>query len=287
MISTASGYGKYELPLLQNIFICLEPEAQNSDSDPVTATSSTVTVDWTALQAVFLTSCKSHVLFLLDCCFAASSAQYKDAESTVEAIVASGFESVAPLQGKDSFTTFLRAALRECRTNNERIYAGRLCSRVCASLNLERRILEHGGGRRVTPFHITFSNSEHRIMMCPLPKASNDPVTRQFLPQSKEGSSTRLTEVYVLLTGKGLGENADCLSASIFQVKQRKDRAAHLRLNRCWQHPLRRSGRYTAHRLLMELSTDQYFQTSPENGLHTTSMSFTRRNDLETMIFVC
>ncbi|KAI5859745.1 heterokaryon incompatibility protein-domain-containing protein [Durotheca rogersii] len=151
------------------------------DPGPLTESIATIpSVNWSALQSLFLNDCDSHVLFLLDCCFAASSVLSTDAKSTVEAIVAAGFESMAPLQGKDSFTTFLTAALRESRTEGLPVFAGRLCSRVSASLNQTKRISERNGGRRVTPFHISFSNLPDRIVIGVLPDSGDSPNAMEF-----------------------------------------------------------------------------------------------------------
>ncbi|KAH7010882.1 uncharacterized protein B0I36DRAFT_56897 [Microdochium trichocladiopsis] len=136
-------------------------------------------INWSALQSLFLDDCHSHVLFLLDCCFAASSVLSTDGASTVEAIVASGFESVAPLREKDSFTTFLTAALKESRNEEQPVFVGRLCSRISAKLNRTERISEREGGRRVTPFHIDFANTPERIVIGTLPDGAETPASTE------------------------------------------------------------------------------------------------------------
>jgi hypothetical protein len=126
-------------------------------------------VNWSALQGLFLDECDSCVLFLLDCCFAASAVQYTHGNSVVEAIVAAGVDRVAPLQGTDSFTRFLRETLRECRTKEETgIYSARLCSLISAKLNQTDSNMEKGTSRRVTPHHLVFSNRPSMIYLHPL-----------------------------------------------------------------------------------------------------------------------
>lgn len=152
-------------------------------------------VNWSALQSLFLDDCDSHVLFLLDCCFAASSVLSTNGASTVEAIVAAGFESVAPLRGKDSFTTFLAAALKESRNDKLRVFASRLCARICAKLNQTERMSERGGGRRVTPHHIPFSNTPERIVIGALLDVAEGPASIEeklqpvvpLIPMQEEG----------------------------------------------------------------------------------------------------
>ena len=127
-------------------------------------------VNWSALQSLFLDECQSHVLFLLDCCFAASVVQYTDGSSMVEAIVAAGFNRVAPLQGKDSFTRFLTEVLKECRNDHKAVYTNRLCSLVSSRMNQTDSRIERGTSRRVTPHHLFFSNSPSKIKLYPMNK---------------------------------------------------------------------------------------------------------------------
>ena len=126
-------------------------------------------VNWSSLQSLFLDESKSHVLFLLDCCFAASAVQFTHGRSVVEAIVAVGFDKVAPLQGKDSFTKFLTDVLKHNRVNQTGTYASRLCALVAAGLNQTRaRIGGKGSERRVTPHHLVYSNRPSTIFLYPL-----------------------------------------------------------------------------------------------------------------------
>jgi hypothetical protein len=139
------------------LWLCHDPATVQFDRNP--------RVNWSALQSLFINECRSHVLFLLDCCFAASSVQYTDATNTVEAIVASGFEGVAPLRGEHSFTTFLALELGDCRAKRQAIYANRLTSLVAARLNQTEWVEAGRRSRRSTPHHLVFSNSGESILV--------------------------------------------------------------------------------------------------------------------------
>ncbi|KAK8034169.1 heterokaryon incompatibility protein-domain-containing protein [Apiospora rasikravindrae] len=146
--------------------------ANNKDKDhiwychkPTSATMSTnPKVNWTSIQGLFQDECQSHVLFVLDCCYSAAVARYAHASSTVEAMVAAGFERVAPLRGAHSFTMFLIKVLKDMREGNEAAYADVVCRMVSAQLNrtdpaaAERSI-------RATPHHIPFSNRADKIVI--------------------------------------------------------------------------------------------------------------------------
>jgi hypothetical protein len=65
------------------------------------------TLEWFALQQYFLNT-KADVLFLLDCCSAASATTSSQTEvGTKETLAACGFESKAPEPGLHSFTSEL------------------------------------------------------------------------------------------------------------------------------------------------------------------------------------
>jgi hypothetical protein len=136
--------------------------------DPVTVPVNNPKVNWTALQALLLDECKSSVLFVLDCCFAGSAAQLTECSSNVKAIFAVGFEGVAPLQGKDSFTRFLTDSLNYYRARSQGIYAAWLCSVVSVTLNKTEHRVETGKSHRVTPWHTAFKNRPATIFLCPL-----------------------------------------------------------------------------------------------------------------------
>lgn len=151
----------------------VESELSCDSDDPTTVDSANnPKVNWSALQGLFLDECDSCVLFLLDCCFAASAVQYTDGNSVVEAVVAAGFNRVAPLQGTDSFTRFLTDVLKDRRNSKKPgVYVARLCSLVTAKLDKTDLNRDKGTSRRVTPHHIVFSNQASVIYLCPLDKS--------------------------------------------------------------------------------------------------------------------
>lgn len=120
------------------------------------------------MQSLFIDDCDAHVLFLLDCCFASASIKYLDGTSTLEALCASGFENVAPLSGKDSFTTFLVDILKDCRVKGAPIYAEKLRSKITAKMNRTYWQTEERQTRRVTPHHFNFSNKPACIFLSTL-----------------------------------------------------------------------------------------------------------------------
>jgi hypothetical protein len=132
---------------------------------PTTAAelAKTPKVNWSALQNLFLDEGESHVLLLLDDCFAGSIVQWTEGSKTLEAIVATGFDGVAPLQGKDSFTRSLTDTLRECRSEHKEMSVSRLCALVAARLNQTEWRMEKGSSRRVTPQYLNFSNANPTI----------------------------------------------------------------------------------------------------------------------------
>lgn len=122
-------------------------------------------VNWSTLQSLFLDECACHVLFLLDCCYAGSSAKQTSSTSNVEAIAAAGFEQMAPLRGSDSFTTFLTQVLKEGREKNTSMVASVLARRVSALLNSPQA---SGKGTRVTPQHFPLHNGKTFIEITPI-----------------------------------------------------------------------------------------------------------------------
>lgn len=131
-------------------------------------------VNWSRLQGLFLDECLSDVLFILDCCYSAAAAEYTNATSTVEALVATGFEGVTPLEGSDSFTSFLVMVLEELRLKGHAVFADVLCRMVSAKLN--RTDLKEAVERnRSTPRHIPFANKRRRIIIGELQDPSELP----------------------------------------------------------------------------------------------------------------
>lgn len=121
-------------------------------------------VNWSSLQGLFLDECQSDVLFVLDCCYSAAAAEYTHATSTVEAMVATGFEGVAPLRGDHSFTMFLVSVLKSRREEEKATFADALCRMVAAKLNRTdlKSALET---TRSTPRHIPFANKVDKIII--------------------------------------------------------------------------------------------------------------------------
>ena len=131
-------------------------------------------VNWSTLQSLFLDDCLSHVLFLLDCCYAGSSAKITNSTSTVEAIAAAGFEQVAPLRGSDSFTTFLTRVLKEIRNDEKTIVASVLARQISALLNSTEVARKDS---RVTPRHFPLHNGKGFIEIGPLPEQPSGPAS--------------------------------------------------------------------------------------------------------------
>jgi hypothetical protein len=129
-------------------------------------------VNWSTLQSLFLDDCSSHVLFLLDCCYAGSVAKITNSSSTVEVIAAAGFEQVTPLRGIDSFTTFLAKVRKEVRSEEKSIVASVLARQVSALLN-STDVAEKGV--RVTPRHFPLHNGRFFIEITPQPERTLNP----------------------------------------------------------------------------------------------------------------
>jgi hypothetical protein len=132
----------------------------SDDSEPTNPA-----VNWSTLQTLFLDDCLGHVLFLLDCCYAGSSAKIANSASIVEVIAAAGFEQVAPLRGPDSFSTFLTKVLKEIRSQEATIVASVLARRISALLNSTDVAVR---GTRVTPRHFPLHNGRGFIEIGPL-----------------------------------------------------------------------------------------------------------------------
>ena len=134
-------------------------------ADTASKIAKTPKVNWSAVQSLFLDEGESHVLLLLDDCYAGSIVQWTEASNHVEAIVATGFDGVAPIRGKDSFTRALTDTLKDCRIEKREMSIARLSSLVAARLNQTEWRVEKGSSLRVTPQHLTFSNNNHTIRL--------------------------------------------------------------------------------------------------------------------------
>ncbi|KAK8031273.1 hypothetical protein PG990_001007 [Apiospora arundinis] len=158
-----------------HIWYCCDPDAPGSSANP------NPKVNWTSIQGIFQDDCEAHVLFILDCCYSAAVARYVHASSTVEAIVAAGFERVAPLRGAHSFTMSLCRVLKEMRESEAAAYADVVCRMVSARLNRtdpatpERSL-------RATPHHIPFSNKVDKILISVVEKKTSSPAEKEATP---------------------------------------------------------------------------------------------------------
>ncbi|OIW26652.1 hypothetical protein CONLIGDRAFT_482534 [Coniochaeta ligniaria NRRL 30616] len=124
-------------------------------------------VNWSALQTLFLHECASPVLFLLDCCYAGASVHREQSSSTVVALAATGFHDVAPVRGKDSFTTFLTRALKAERDHGRSVHVAYLKTLISAMLNNPDMLDVRGPRRRVTPDYFPFSNGFITLRVLP------------------------------------------------------------------------------------------------------------------------
>jgi len=131
------------------------------------------------MQRLFLDECRSHVLFILDCCHAAASITYAHARSLVESIVASGVLNLALFEGKDSFTTHLAETLKECLANEEPVFVPRLCTMVADRLRSTQWKFEES--KRVTPHHLVYHNTGRSILLGPLDPSVGDRAAGSFL----------------------------------------------------------------------------------------------------------
>lgn len=130
---------------------------------------------------LFVHECDSPVVFLLDCCHAGASVHREQSSSTVVTLAATGFHDVAPVRGKDSFTTFLTEALKRVRGNQEDVTVAYLKTLISADLNNTDKLNSRGISRRVTPDYIAFSSGSQQsistsalvygrpLVSCPIP----------------------------------------------------------------------------------------------------------------------
>ncbi|KAE9374104.1 hypothetical protein N431DRAFT_556511 [Stipitochalara longipes BDJ] len=118
-------------------------------------------LDWSAVQTLFVSS-TSDVLLLLDCCSAASSAP-RGGIAVTETIAACGWESIAPEPGRFSFTSALIEVLDEWKGRTFSV--AMLHSQILSVLKHERPELL-GGTRRVecrrTPVYI-MTTTNHQV----------------------------------------------------------------------------------------------------------------------------
>ncbi|KAF2809170.1 uncharacterized protein BDZ99DRAFT_499453 [Mytilinidion resinicola] len=135
-------------------------------------------VNWSAQQALFLHKCDSPVIFMLGCCYAGASVHREQSSSTVVALVVTGFHSVAPMRGSDSFTTFLTKALKQMRENQEAVDISYLKTMISDILNSSNALGERGTDRRVTPDYFPFFNDPKRaitLRVLPVPGDHGSP----------------------------------------------------------------------------------------------------------------
>lgn len=123
------------------------------------ADASYATLEWSAIQTLF-EQAKFDVLFLLDCC-AAASAVPKVGSGIAETIAACGFESIAPVPGRFSFTNSLIEVLEDW-IDGPPFSAAMLHNQVLSVLKHERPERAQNGKKRKlecrrTPIHIVAS----------------------------------------------------------------------------------------------------------------------------------
>jgi len=138
--------------------------SDNPEDD--TGDASNISVNWSGLQNLFLNDCSCHVLFLLDCCYGGASATAAGSRSTVEAIVAAGFEQVAPLRGPDSFTTFLSKVLKRNRQKERYVIASVLTRQISALLKSPQA--DKTFNLRVAPHFIRYHDGGDSILIAPV-----------------------------------------------------------------------------------------------------------------------
>jgi hypothetical protein len=85
----------------------------------------------------------------------------------VVALAATGFHDVAPVRGKDSFTTFLTKALKSERDKGRTVHVPYLKTLISAMLNNPDMLDVRGTSRRVTPDYFPFSNGTIALKVLP------------------------------------------------------------------------------------------------------------------------
>ena len=123
------------------------------------------------MQQLFLRGHQSHVLFILDCCYAGAAVPSDSATTVAHAIHASGLD-VAPGTERDSLTNHFTQELKQRRKETLPISLFSLC-------NLLNNRMKRTGGKCVIPYHREFSlkptSINFNLMTLEKPTAS-DPV---------------------------------------------------------------------------------------------------------------
>ena len=101
------------------------------------------------MQQLFLRGHQSHVLFILDCCYAGAAVPSDSATTVAHAIHASGLD-VTPGTERDSLTNHFTQELRQRRKETLPISLFSLC-------NLLNNRMKRTGGKCVIPYHREFS----------------------------------------------------------------------------------------------------------------------------------
>jgi hypothetical protein len=174
-------------------------------------------LEWFALQQYFL-NVKADVLFLLDCCSAASAAtSSQTAVGTKETLAACGFESEAPEPGPHSFTSELIDVLRKWKHRTP-FSVAMLHSELLANLrhpkskeDMFHRIVE---SRRTPVYVVTTSNSRALSieLVCRQGEVvyGPDPLSQKRRRPSADSD----TSVVALVDDSGSSPGASCTAPS-------------------------------------------------------------------------
>jgi hypothetical protein len=106
------------------------------------------------------------------------------------ALAATGFHDVAPVRGKDSFTTFLTKALKIERENERDVSAPYLKTLISVMLNNPDMLDSRGTSRRVTPDYFPFSNNTITLRVLPVRGDHRGPVVKPG-PETPPQSSSQ------------------------------------------------------------------------------------------------
>lgn len=98
--------------------------------------------------------------------------------------MAVGFENVAPLQDKDSFTAALTKILIDCQKNNNSLYASRLSTMLNADLRLGERQEQNEHRIRRTPHHLDFHGTKAKIWIGAIERPKEDRGAEYRAPKS-------------------------------------------------------------------------------------------------------
>jgi hypothetical protein len=155
---------------------------------------------WSAVQELFLVELKSDVLFLLDCCAAASSAtKCPTVLGTKETIGACGFEAIAPVPGGHSFTSELIEVLR--RWKFREFSVGMLHCEILSNLKHHKPQPDRFGKdieSRKTPVHfITTANAQALSITLARRSGRISPTMNENRPRKRQRVSLDLSSTEI------------------------------------------------------------------------------------------